>query len=190
MSSALSTFRRFGSLDSASPKTAPSFVVLGFFGFATACSRRARCKATRSARSGSRHRCSFFRSGFIDLTISGYVMLVMQHQVSRLEPYSAPVFRHSLWRLVLEHGSAALNGSHDLVIDISVHAAGLVPIRVAALCWSGAQNIEKPWIHHEQRSQHDLARREVEIHIRNERAELEDLSSPRVRIIYSRFLFR
>ena len=71
MSSGLSTFRRLGSRIPSPPNTAPSLVDAGFCVLAVACSRRACCKATRSARSGSRHFCSFLRKGFIDLTISG-----------------------------------------------------------------------------------------------------------------------
>lgn len=78
-SSGLSTFRRLASLESESPKTAPSFVGFAFLGFATACSRRARCNSTRLARSGSRHFCNFLRKGFIDLTISGLGTLAAEH---------------------------------------------------------------------------------------------------------------
>lgn len=69
---AASNFLRLGSLGSASPKTAPSLGGVGFLTFVVvACSRRARWRATKSARSVSLHFCSFFRRGFRDLTSSG-----------------------------------------------------------------------------------------------------------------------
>jgi hypothetical protein len=39
--------------------------------FVVACSRLARCRATKSALSVSLHFCNFFRRGFKDLTSSG-----------------------------------------------------------------------------------------------------------------------
>lgn len=59
---------------SISPKTAASACrppFDGALGFFDACSRRALCRATRSARSGSLHFCSFFLSFLTDLIVSG-----------------------------------------------------------------------------------------------------------------------
>lgn len=79
------TFLRLASPRSPVSKTSASLALVLLAGFASlslvlvvlfAFSRRARCRATRSKRSGSLHFASFLRSGFIAFAASGWEAFV------------------------------------------------------------------------------------------------------------------